>query len=323
MDTAQSSFIPKKPWLKQPMMIDVIYGLTPCALGSIYFFGLRSLVMLATCVVVAAAAEALFAFRQGKPVTSAILVTSFIYSLSLPPTTPFWIAILGIIFGVIFGKMVFGGFGYNPFNPAMVGRCFVYLAFPIALTNRWVEPLSGMPGGFARWSAPPPPDAVSAATALDIFKGGGDFSMVRLFLGNVPGSFGETSAWLILIGGVFILLRKSANYRLAVSCLIGGALMCLLFRGFGLPNFPDPISAVLAGSFLFGSFFVVTEPVSGPKEKAAMWIYGFMIGALVMVIRRFSGWSEAIMWATLIMNIFASLMDQGIKEWKSRKKASA
>lgn len=145
----------KKTFMMQPMMINVVVGLIPCALASIYFFGLRSLVMLAVVLVFGIASEAIFTLPQGKPITSAVLVTCFIYTLSLPPTTPFWIAVLGVVFGVVFGKMVFGGFGYNPFNPAMVGRCFVYLAFPIALTNRWVDPFSGGPAGFLRWSPLP------------------------------------------------------------------------------------------------------------------------------------------------------------------------
>lgn len=321
--TKPTSKKPAKKFLKQPMMINVLVGLAPCVLGAAYFFGLRSLVMLAVCGAVGLVCEGAFTLRQGKPVTSSVLVSVFIYTLSLPPTTPFYVAIIGMAFGVVFGKMVFGGFGHNPFNPAMVGRCFVYLAFPIALTNQWVEPFSGFPGGFARWSPPFPPDAVSTATPLDIFKSGGDFPMERLFIGNVAGSYGETAAWLILIGGLYIMYKKSANYRLALSCLLGGAAMSSALWAAGVPNFPDPLSALLAGSFLFGAFFVITEPVSGPKQKAAMWIYGFLIGALVMIIRRYSGWSAGIMWATLIMNVFASLMDIGVKEFKGRKKAKA
>ena len=312
----------KKTFMMQPMMMNVVVGLIPCAVASVYFFGLRSLVVLAVVLIFGIASEGVFTLPQGKPITSAVFVTCLIYSLSLPPTTPFWIAVLGIIFGVVFGKMVFGGFGYNPFNPAMVGRCFVYLAFPIALTNRWVDPFSGVPAGFMRWTPLPPADAVTAATPLEIFRNGGHVAMEELFLGNISGSYGETAAWLILIGGIYIVVRKSANWRLVLSCLLGGGLMSLALWLASIPNVPDPISAMLAGSFLFGAFFVVTEPVSAPKQKTSMWVYGFFIGALVMLIRRFSGWSEGVMWAALIMNIFASVMDIGVREWKSRKKAA-
>ncbi len=320
---AQKPAIPKKKVLVQPIMLNMLYGLAPAALGSVYFFGLRSLVMLAVCAAFAFATEAAFTFREGKPVTSAVFVSASIYALSLPATTPFWIAVVGVVFGILFGKMVFGGFGYNVFNPAMVGRCFVYLAFPIALTNRWVEPFRHGLGGFTAWLAPPPVDALTSATPLELIKGGGSVHLIDLVAGTVSGSFGETSVWLVLLGGLYIVYKKSANWRFVVSCLAGGVVMSGTLGMAEIPHVPDPLTTLCAGSFLFGAFFVVTEPVSGPKQKAAMWIYGFLIGLLIVVIRRFSGWTEGVMWSVLIMNIFVSLLDMGVKTWKSRKKAAA
>jgi len=302
---------PKKLILIQPMMMKVVYGLMPCFLGSVYFFGLRSVAVTLLVLLFGVAAEAAFAIPQGKPVTSAVFVTGLIFALSLPPTTPFWMAAVGIVFGVVFGKMVFGGFGYNVYNPAMVGRCFVYISFPVALTNRWVAPFAAGSGGFLGWT--PPPDAITAATPLAALHTGGDVPLAHLFWGNVSGSFGETSAVLILIGGAYILLAKVAPWRLALSCLMGGFLTAFLLHAAGVPGVPRPLTFLLAGSFLFGALFVVTEPISGPKTKPAQWIYGFMIGSLIILLRRYSNFPEGVMFCVLFMNTFVPILDIGVR----------
>jgi len=310
--------LPEKFFLMQPMMIRVCYGLLPCLTGSVYFFGLRSLVLTAVVLVFGIAAEGAFTLPQGKPITSAVFVSSLILSLSIPPTTPFWIAAISIVFAIVFGKMVFGGFGYNVFNPAMVGRCFIYVTFPIALTARWVEPFTGTYGGFSVWS--PPVDALTTATPLAILKAGKAYPLVKLLMGNIPGSLGETSVWLILLGGIYIVATKSAQWRLVVSCLLGGTVVGSAFWVAGIPRVPDPLTYLMAGSFLFGAFFVVTEPVSGPKTKGAQWIYGFIIGGVTLVIRRFSSFSAGIMFATLFMNMFVPIMDIAVNEVRGKRK---
>jgi len=310
--------IPEKLFLIQPMMIRVCYGLIPCLMASVYFFGLRSLVLTALVLVFGIASEGAFTLPRGKPITSAVFVSSLILGLSLPPTIPFWIAITGIVFGIVFGKMVFGGFGRNVFNPAMVGRCFIYITFPIAMTNRWVEPLGGKYGGFTEWFSPI--DALTGATPLEVFRAGEDFPLARLFMGNTSGSLGETCAWLILLGGVYIIIKKSAPWRLAVSCLLGGVSFSFVLGHAGISLVPDPLFSMLSGSFLFGTFFVVTEPISGPKTEAAQWIYGFIIGGLTIVLRRYSNFSEGIMFAVLFMNMFVPVMDMAVREWKGRGK---
>jgi len=309
---------PKAYFLMQPLMIRVCYGLIPCLVVSVYFFGLRSLIMSALVLLFGIATEGAFTLRRGKPITSAVFVSSLIFALSLPPTVPFWIACLGIVFGIVFGKMVFGGFGHNVFNPAMVGRCFIYISFPIALTARWAEPFSGKFGGLARWS--PAVDVLTSATPLAILKAGKSYPLAKLFVGNVPGSLGETAAWAILLGGMYIVATKSAQWRLVLSCLLGGSMMSFGLWTAGIPGVPDPLTSLMAGSFLFGAFFVVTEPISGPKTKGAQWIYGFIVGGLTMLIRKFSSFSAGIMFATLFMNMFAPIMDLAANEVKGRSK---
>ena len=301
------------------MMMKVVYGLMPCLVGSVYFFGFRALAVTALVLVFGIAAEGVFTYPKGKPVSSAVFVTCLIFSLSLPPAIPYWMAVVGILFGVVFGKMVFGGFGYNVYNPAMVGRCFIYIAFPIALTNDWIQPFTQGLGGFKAWSPPAPVDTVSMATPMEVLKAGQTFPMSDLFWGNVAGCLGETSVPLILLGGIFIIVTKSAPWRMALACFLGGVCATLTLNIAGVSGIPDPLTFLMAGSFLFGTFFIVTEPVSGPKTKPAQWIYGALVGIFIIILRRYSNFSEGVMFAVLFMNTFVSVMDMAVKSLKKKK----
>jgi len=320
--TLRGFHLPQKPFQMQKVMLRVCYALMPLVLASIYLFGWRSLILIGVIFVFGIAAEAIFTFGQGKPVTSAVFVTCLIFSLSLPPTIPFWMAVIGIVMGVAIGKMAFGGFGQNIFNPAMVGRCFIYVTFPLEMTNRWVEPMWGGMAGFAAWSSSA--DAITRATPLMELRKGISVPMQELFLGSTAGSLGETSALLILLGGAYLIYKKAAPWRLAVSCLLGGILLSTILHGIGYASVPSPISTLFSGSFLFGSGFVVTEPISGAKTKPGQWIYGFMIGGLTVVLRGFSNFSAGIMFSVLLMNAFVPIMDQTIRQVQaSRRKRSS
>jgi Na+-transporting NADH:ubiquinone oxidoreductase subunit B len=306
--------LPEKIFLMQKPHLRVCFALMPLVLASVYVFGWRSLAVTVLAFLFGMATEGAFTFRQGKPITSAVFVTCLIFSLSLPPTIPFWMVIVGIVFGVAIGKMAFGGFGQNVFNPAMVGRCFLYITFPVQMTNRWMEPMWGGAAGFAHCSSPV--DAVTRATPLVLLRQGASVSLGDLFFGHIPGSLGETSAFLILLGGAYIIYKKAASWRLAASCLLGGVLIGGLFRAAGYATVASPLPAVLSGSFMFGTVFVVTEPVSGAKTPVGQWIYGAMVGGLTMVLRGFSNFSEGIMFSILIMNAFVPILDQTVLQIK-------
>ncbi len=299
-------------------MLRVVYALMPLVLGSIYFFGWRSLVVTCVVLICGIGTEALFTLKQGKPVTSAVLVTCLIFSLSLPPTVPIWMAVIGIVAGVALGKMMFGGFGLNIFNPAMVGRCFIYITFPLQMTNQWIEPFRGGLGGLSYWSGSM--DTLTSATPLGALREGTTLPWQDLILGHTSGSLGETSALLIVLGGLFIIYKKAASWRLALSCLLGGTISSVLLGTAGLEQIPTLFSTLAAGSFLFGAFFVVTEPVSGAKTKLGQWIYGLLIGVLIVVLRTFSNFSEGVMFSVLIMNAFAPLLDQTIRQIQGARK---
>jgi Na+-transporting NADH:ubiquinone oxidoreductase subunit B len=305
----------------QKVMLRVCYAMMPLVFASVYFFGWRSLALIAVVFVFGIATEAAFTLRQGKPVTSSVFVTCLIFTLSLPPTTPFWMAIVGVIVGVGVGKMVFGGFGQNVFNPAMVGRCFLYITFPVQMTNKWVDPMWGGLAGLSQWSTFP--DALTQATPMVTLRAGSVIPIEQLFFGYTAGCLGETSALLILLGGAYLIYTKAASYRLAGSCLLGGILLNSVLYALGATTVPSPILNLLSGSFLFGTVFVVTEPVSGAKTPIGQWIYGFMIGGLTVVLRGFSNFSEGIMFSVLLMNAFVPLMDQTIRQIKAPKQVSA
>lgn len=315
---------PKKPeklFLIQKVMLRVCYALVPLVLAAVYLFGWRSLALVIVVFIFGIGTEAVFTLKQGKPVTSAVFVSCLIFALSLPPTLPFWMAVVGIVAGVSLGKMVFGGFGQNVFNPAMMGRCFIYVTFPVEMTNRWVEPILGGIAGFGRWSTLP--DAATMATPMMALRTGEDIPFERLFFGFTSGSLGETSDLLILLCGIYLIYTKAASYRLALSCLLGGITLSGLLHALGVPTVPSPLLTLVSGSFLFGTVFVVTEPISGAKTNAGQWIYGFMIGALTIALRGFSNFSEGIMFSVLIMNAFVPILDQTVRQVTAPKKAAA
>ena len=314
--------------LWQPPMKRVLYALSPVVLASIWFFGWRSLVVLAVASATAFLTEFLFVRGRKEPVSSAVFVTASLLALSLPPTIPYWMAAVGAAFAVIFGKMIFGGYGRNLLNPALTGRVFLYLTFAVPLTARWVLPLvsaagplrfPGSWGGFTRFAA----DAVSSATPLALLHDGRPVDLLPLLWGNVSGSLGETSAMLLALGGIYLLATRSANWRIVASELAAFlALQTALWLA-RVPRASDPLSALLAGSLLLGMLFMSTDPVSAAQTQAGRWIYGALIGMLTVLIRTFSAWPEATGFAILLGNTFSGIIDYFVRRGRERAKARA
>lgn len=304
---------------KQQAMRNVLIGLSPLILAAIYFFGWR---FIAVYLVVGAAgllSEWFMSKRYGYKITESLFVTATLFALSLPPTIPLWIAAVGIAFGVIFGKMVFGGFGRNIFNPAITARAFVYISFGVPMTAHFLSPqtaVSSFPAGFGVFSSAA--DSVAAATPL-ITKSADHLS---LLLGNVAGSFGETSAVLILLGGLFIIYKKAANWKTVVSAVVAFLLFQTILWMTDTAQAADPLYALLSGSFIFAAFFMITDPVSSSQSTdIGRIIYGAAFGLLTVLIRIFSSWAEGVTFAILLVNMFAPLLDYLIKEAKKKNKA--
>lgn len=300
-------------FMKQDLMRKVLTSLIPIIIAAVYFFGWRALALIAVSVASGVLAEWAFKRKGSKPVTEAVFVSSILYALTLPPRTPFWVAAIGIAFGIVFAKEVFGGFGRNVFNPALVGRAFVYVNFPTFLTIEWTQASQGFPGGFARWLNAPA-DAVTAATPMLNYRATGVTEPLQnMFLGNISGSLGETSALLILACAVYLIYTKTASWEIMASTMLGLFIADSAFHYLGFTQVPTPFFGLLSGGLLFGAVFMATDPISAPKTQKAKWIYGLLIGLVTVIIRGFALFAGGMMFAILIANTFVPLMDEGVK----------
>jgi Na+-transporting NADH:ubiquinone oxidoreductase subunit B len=311
-------------FMKQALMRKVIYALIPIVLAALYNFGWRVIPIILIAALSGLVTEWLFKRSSGKPVSEAVFVTAILYALTLPPRTPFWIVAVGMIFGIVFGKEVFGGFGRNVFNPALVGRAFVYVSFPRFLTIEWTAPASSnLMGGITQYIGPSV-DAVSTATPMLTYRSTGDMhALFDLFIGRVPGSLGETSALLIILSGAYLLYTKTAHKESMLGVIAGFFAMSGVFVVFGTAQVPNPIFGILSGGILFAAVFMATDPISSPKKKEARWVYGILIGAITVIIRGFALFAGGVMFAVLIGNSLAPLLDEIVKALQARKKSAA
>lgn len=304
------------------MMRTVIIALIPLIIASIYFFGWRSLVLLLWVTLFGVGTEYIFEKQYDRKVSEAIFVTCILYVLTLPVRTPLWIAAVGIVFGVLFGKEVFGGFGKNVFNPALVARAFVYVSFPEPLTIQWSQVATGFPGGFATYITESI-DTISQATPMLMFRDTGQMEPLRnLLIGNVSGSLGETSAILIILAAIYLIYKKVAAWETMAGVLIGFTGLSSILYLVGNPQIPNPLFGILSGGFLFGMVFMATDPISSPKTKEGKWIYGILIGIITVIIRGYALFAGGMMFAILIGNTFAPIIDEGVRYGKKRKKES-
>lgn len=304
--------------LKRYMSI-VIVAVAPSLAAAVYLFGLRVLAVVVVSYAAGAAVEVAFACVRKEPISEGFLVTGLLFPLILPPTLPLWMVGLGVAFGVLVGKEVFGGTGHNLFNPALVGRAFLALAYPAAMSTGWLTPGSGSWGNAWRYLSSGSADALSAATPLVLAKQGEFLPLRALFWGNISGSAGETSAALILLGGAFLLLTRVANWRTPVSILVSFALGGLALRALFPEQFGPVGFHLLAGGLLFGAFFMATDPVTSPITNSGKWVYGLVIGLITLLIRNLTGYVEGVMFAILLGNIAAPLIDQVVFQVRMRR----
>lgn len=258
--------------------------------------------------------EGLFAIVRKHEINEGFLVTGWLFPLILPPTIPLWQVALGISFGVVFGKEIYGGTGKNIFNPALMARAFLFFAFPAQISGDLV------------WTAV---DGFSGATPLAQVTTGGmealTFTWSQAFWGLVPGSMGETSAFACLLGAIFLIVTGIGSWRIIVSCVAGMVLMSLFFNALGSETFrlfemPVHWHAVVGG-FAFAVVFMATDPVSAAMTNGGRWIYGFLIGVLGMLIRVVNpAFPEGWMLAILFMNAFAPTIDYFIIQANIRRR---
>ena len=278
--------------------------------------------------------EVLFASIRKHNISEGFLVTGLLFPMTLPPTTPLWQVAVGISFGVVIGKEIFGGTGRNILNPALTARAFIFFAYPANMSGDRVWTLVEQSGHQAV-------DAVTAATPLALLPlasagasatgilGDAGYTFQRLFIGNIPGSVCETSALMCLLGAVFLVLTGVGNYRNMLGGVLGvlavaspGYLIYLSSGGQAATMFSvHPAWHLVMGSFAFGIVYMATDPVSGPGMNLSRWLYGFAIGALTVMIRVFNpAYPEGVMLAILFMNLFASLIDHFVIKARLRKR---
>ncbi|MDY0374759.1 MAG: RnfABCDGE type electron transport complex subunit D [Desulfobacterium sp.] len=302
LNVAPSPHVSDNTFTTQRMMTDVLIGLTPLVAMSVFMFRWLAVQQVAICVISCLAAEAIFVRMRGKRITlmdCSAAVTGIILALSLPATAPWFVGALASVIAMGIGKILFGGLGMNIFNPAMVGRAFVMIAF------------ASLMGAGAYENSASSIDALSQATPLNLLKGSGvTTSTFDLFFGFTNGSIGETSALAAIIGGLFLCIRRTASWEIPVgviACVGVIAGFADLSAGAGGQLF---LHHIFGGALLFGAFFIATDPVTSPLTPRGKFIFGAGTGFFIMVIRLFSGYPEGVMFAILLMNAVTPLINR-------------
>lgn len=290
----------------QRLMLFVIIALLPTTLYGVYLYGLPALttilVSVLSCVFFEVAFRKLTKAQQNYKDLSAI-VTGLLLALVLPPSTPWWMTVLGALAAIVVAKEFFGGLGHNPFNPALIGRAILLMSFPASLTT-WHKPFQTIA------------DATTTATPLNIIKLGGTLAEVAqslgvtqpaevyltLFLGNRPGCIGESSILLILVGGIFLLATGTIRILTPLSMILTALVFSFLL---GM----DPLFQILSGGLVFGAVFMATDYVSTPLTPKGKVIFGIGAGIITMLIRKFGGFPEGTSYGILIMNAFTPYLN--------------
>ena len=291
------------------LMRDVVIAMIPAVIVSILFYGWSELLVLGVSVASCVLLEFLITKYLLKKTCTicdmSAVVTGILLALNLPSTTPWWVVFIGAIFAIGVAKMTFGGLGQNLFNPAIAGRVFLLISFPTYMTD-WTRPQGFVGGGL---------DALSGATPLGLAKEGGvaaieGLDYMDMLFYNIGGSAGELSAIAILIGFVYLLVRKVIRPYITLSILATVAIFSGIFWGINPEQFTDPVFNLLTGGLLLGSVFMATDYVTSPMSNLGGIIYGVGIGVITMLIRYFGAYPEGVSFAILIMNSVVPLINK-------------
>ncbi len=298
-------------------MYGVIIAMVPALLASLYFFGIGALVVTLVSVISCVGFEFLiqkYLLKQSISITDgSAALTGLLLAFNLPSNLPIWMIIIGALVAVGIGKMSFGGLGNNLFNPALVGRVFLLISFPVAMTNwpdaiatRWVF-FPGVPAGEM--------DAYTGATALAMMKGhfGELPSTSALFFGQMGGSLGEVSAIALILGLGWMLYKKIISWHIPVSIFATVAVFAGILNMVDPTTYASPIAHLFTGGLMLGAIFMATDYVTSPMSKKGMLIYGVGIGVITVVIRNFGAYPEGVSFAILIMNAFTPLINTYVK----------
>jgi electron transport complex protein RnfD len=317
----------KRPQGVEQIMRNVVYALLPVAGFSVWQFGISALALLLTCTTVAMLTERLFSQLAGRGNTLgdwSVVITGVLLALTLPPGFPLWMAAVAAFIAVALGKALFGGLGFNVMNPALVGRAFVQAAFPVAITT-WTPAF--LPGRFSEFipstlavpfMRPDPVLPWIQALEVDGFTGATPLALQKfqqittstsdLLFGQVIGSTGETSAILILLGGLYLAFRRMLDWRIPLGVFAGATLVSLPLWWLDGTVYPSPVFVCLSGGLMLGAWFMASDMVASPVTALGAFIYGALIGVLTVVIRLFGGLPEGVMYAILLANAASPLI---------------
>jgi H+/Na+-translocating ferredoxin:NAD+ oxidoreductase subunit D len=319
-----------RPNSVQKAMLWVILALIPGAIAMIWYFGWGILINMALAIATAVACEALVMKLRGRSIKPVIMdlsaiLTAILFAIAVPPLLPWWLTILGVAFAILLVKQMYGGLGYNVFNPAMAAYVLLLISYPVQMTS-WLPPVmlnenpmsflqtlsvifgGALPGGLT-W------DAVTMATPLDTMRTGLSLNQTvteisqNPILGNLGGKGWEIVAVLYLLGGLFMLYKKAISWHIPVSTLGGLAVMALLFSILDADAYPLSTFHIFSGAAMLGAFFIATDPVSAPGTRKGQLYYGAGIGILVYVIRTWGGYPDAIAFSVLLMNMAAPTIE--------------
>lgn len=287
-------------------MLDVIIALIPATIAGIYLYGFRSAFVVLAAVVSAVLAEGLYQKALKKPVTVkdlSAVVTGLLIALNMPPYIPVWMVCIGSVFAIIIVKQLYGGLGKNFMNPALAARCFMLIAWAGAMTT-FHEPFAG--AGI---------DAVSSATPLAILKGVSEGTLPALkdaILGIKPGTIGETSGVMILIGAAYLFIRRVIDWKIPFAYIGVFAILIFLF-GKERMDITYTLYNIFTGGLLLGAFFMATDYTTTPTSPAGQLIFGAGCGILTFLIRMFGGYPEGVSFSILLMNVVSPLIDRFVR----------
>jgi len=305
------------------IMWTVVACLMPPLILSIFVFGFQTLIITAVSVISCVVTEAISQKLLGRPISvrdGSAVITGVLLAYVIPPGVPLWMPILGAVMAIFVTKVIMGGLGFNIFNPALIGRAFLVATYPVAMTTAWLEPISDwtifryMGSGV---------DAVSSATPLYVLKHYGMAAVLErfgsrmslytdFFVGTMPGCIGETSALLLLLGGLYLIYKRYINWHIPVSMIVTTGVLTWAFGGEGLFT-GDPLMAVLSGGLMLGAFFMATDYVTSPNQRSGQVVFGIGVGALTVLIRLKGGYPEGVCYAILLMNPLTPALDQWFK----------
>jgi H+/Na+-translocating ferredoxin:NAD+ oxidoreductase subunit D len=298
------------------IMWSVSGALLPATLMSVYYFGLPAILVIAVCLATSLLAEAGMQWLLKKPITlsdGSAFLTGLLLALNLPANAPLYIPFVGSIVAIMIAKHLFGGLGYNIFNPALVGRAFVLVSFAKIMTT-FVAPVSSFMAL----------DAKTTATPLVIIKEEGMAKLLEiyhtkaalyrdLFIGNHAGSLGETSVVMLLLGAAFLMMKRYITWHIPISFIATVGILTWIFGGHDGLMTGDPLLHMMSGGLILGAFFMATDYVTGPSVRSAQVVFGVCAGALTALIRLKGGYPEGVMFSILLMNCFAPLLDRAMR----------